>query len=558
MAGFSSADMVARVMRWLERSHGRAAGALLALALACFLPGFFAIPPVDRDETRFAQASRQMLATGDFIDIRNQDAARYNKPIGIYWLQSLAATASGSGADAPIWVYRLPSLIGACLVVLLTYWAALPLVGRRAGLIAAMMMASCILLGVEARLAKTDAVLTATVLAAMGALARVRMAAFEPVTLGSRIIFWVALAAGMLVKGPIILLFVAPAMAIVSVAGRSTAWLRGLGTSWGLPLALALILPWYIAIAIRSGGDFFVQSIGRDGLAKVFQGQESHGGLPGQYLAMFWLTFWPAAAFVLPGVRRIWERRRDPAVTFLLAWLVPGWIVFELVATKLPHYVLPLYPAVAMLAASTLLEQTSARIRGWIGWVLTAFVALIGVLPIFAAAGFMTVYGRITPLAIIGLILASALAVLAVLRLRRNGAWSAWPLTSVAVIPVYLAIYQGIFPEVADLWVSSRVTALTKDASPCDQAPLLSVGFDEQSLLFLAGASSRFADVGEAVARLNSDLCTLAIVEGRRLPEFNAALARVPLAVESVGVVEGFNIGNGRRVRLEVFRPKTP
>src|SRR5712675_289241 len=158
-------------------SHGRAAAWLVALCLIAFLPGFFTIPPLDRDEARFAQATKQMLESGDYVDIRFQDESRYKKPVGIYWLQAVAVKL-GEAFGTPrartrIWLYRFPSLIGATGAVLLTYWAALAFVSRRAAVLAGVMMASSILLGVEARLAKTDAMLLLTAVAAMGAMARI-------------------------------------------------------------------------------------------------------------------------------------------------------------------------------------------------------------------------------------------------------------------------------------------------------------------------------------------------------------------------------------------------
>ena len=97
---------------------------LLLVSLFLFVPGQWTVPPLDRDEPRFTQATKQMLETGNYIDIRFQDQARYKKPVGIYWLQAAAANASGLGAEAPLWVYRLPSAIGATLCVLLTFWVA--------------------------------------------------------------------------------------------------------------------------------------------------------------------------------------------------------------------------------------------------------------------------------------------------------------------------------------------------------------------------------------------------------------------------------------------------
>src|SRR5712664_726421 len=95
-------------------SHARAIAVLVLISLVSFLPGFFNIPPVDRDEARFAQATKQMIESGDYIDIRFQDDVRYKKPVGIYWLQSAAVEIASAlklpKAELRIWVYRLPSL----------------------------------------------------------------------------------------------------------------------------------------------------------------------------------------------------------------------------------------------------------------------------------------------------------------------------------------------------------------------------------------------------------------------------------------------------------------
>src|SRR6516162_4889000 len=169
--------LLAGVLDFITTSHLRAAAFLMVCGLLLFLPGFFNIPPIDRDEARFAQATRQMVESGDFVDIRFQDEVRYKKPVGIYWMQATAVeTASALGlprAQARIWLYRVPSLIGALGAMLLTYWTALTFASRRGALLAGLIMASSVLLGVEARLAKTDAMLLFATVAAMGALARI-------------------------------------------------------------------------------------------------------------------------------------------------------------------------------------------------------------------------------------------------------------------------------------------------------------------------------------------------------------------------------------------------
>ena len=92
---------LARVIDFVAASHVRAVAFLLLCGLLFFLPGFFNIPPIDRDEARFAQATKQMVETGDFVDIRFQDDVRYKKPVGIYWMQAAAVeTASALGLAA--------------------------------------------------------------------------------------------------------------------------------------------------------------------------------------------------------------------------------------------------------------------------------------------------------------------------------------------------------------------------------------------------------------------------------------------------------------------------
>src|SRR5262249_48162924 len=156
-----------------------------------------------------------------------------------------------------IWIYRLPSLIGAIGAVLATYWCALAFVSQRGALLAALMMMTSSILGVEARLAKTDAVLLFTVVVAMAVLARVYLAPRrgDPQPgLGQLAVFWTALAVGILIKGPMILMVVGLAAATLVVLDRSARWLLALRPLSGLFWLLLLVLPWFIAIYARVGG----------------------------------------------------------------------------------------------------------------------------------------------------------------------------------------------------------------------------------------------------------------------------------------------------------------
>ena len=150
----------------------------------------------------------------------------------------------------------------------------------------------------------------------------------------------------------------------------------------GFVWMLLLVLPWFIAIVAKSGTTFFTDALGHDMLAKVASGEEAHGAPPGYYFLLFWITFWPGSILAGLAAPQVWRARREPGAQFLLAWLVPSWIVFEAVITKLPHYVLPLYPAIAILIAGILdqdgLYKKRWLVRGTGGWfIFPAVIALM-------------------------------------------------------------------------------------------------------------------------------------------------------------------------------------
>src|SRR5262249_45552181 len=191
--------------------------------------------------------------------------------------------------------------------------------------------------------------------------------------------FWTALAAGVLLKGPVIVMVVVLAVGTLAITDRSLRWLMALRPVAGIAWFALLVLPWFLAIVFRAGDSFFADSIGHDLLAKVVTGQESHGAPPGYYFLLFWVTFWPGAMLAGLATPAIYAARREPGAKFLLAWIVPTWIVLELVVTKLPHYVLPLYPAAAILIAgivdARMLSSRPWLVRGTLWWFVIPVIA---------------------------------------------------------------------------------------------------------------------------------------------------------------------------------------
>jgi len=558
--GLLPADPIERLLALASASHLRAVALLLLLSLAMFLPGFFSIAPTDRDESRFAQATKQMVESGDFVDIRFQDEVRYKKPVGIYWLQAgavLAGEALGiPGARTKIWLYRLPSLVGAIGAVLLTYWTALAFVPRRYALLAGMMLAGSILLSAEARIAKTDAMLLLTVTASMGALARAYLdhAARAEKFSGFLVpaVFWTALAGGVLLKGPVIGLVVCLAVAVLVIYERSGRWLLALRPALGAAWFALLVLPWFAAILSRAGESFLAESVGRDMLPKLFSPQEGHFGPPGYYFLLFWITFWPAAPLAALAAPAVWNDRRERPVRFLLAWLVPSWIAFEIFVTKLPHYVLPVYPAVAVLIARALWHGELADSK-WLKRTTLWWPALAIFIPIAAIIGLMVLRHQLGLLAWpFGA--AAMVAGFAAWRYYENdGAEKSLVRAVTAAMLVVITVCGFIVPSLRPLFPSA-VLARMLAADDCDYQVVAAAGYHEPSLVFLVGTSIRLTDGAGAADLLSEGYCRFALVESREQRAFAQRAEALGLRYGPGPRVEGINVNGGRSLSIAIYR----
>ncbi|WP_416898737.1 MAG: ArnT family glycosyltransferase [Minwuia sp.] len=526
-------------------------GLLTVIALLLFLPGFTSIPPVDRDESRFAQATKQMVQSGDYVDIRMQDAPRHKKPAGIYWLQAVSVHVTGA-VDA-IWAYRIPSLIGAIAAVLLTAAIGGMLFHPGVGFGAGVIMASSVLLNVEARTAKTDAMLLAATLAALALMLRViqdrrhgRANAWG---------FWAALGFGFLIKGPIPFLPVAGLGIAESWRRRSLGWLAALKPLTGVLVFIAVAAPWFIAITIVSDGGFFAESVGKDMVAKVASGQESHGAPPGLYLALATLTFWPFSLLGLIALPWIWRSRADGRVLLLLGWALLTWIVFALTPTKLAHYVLPAYPALAILAVAALndVDPGGARWWRWIAFTLWGLVTLA-----LAAAMPVLVIGLgqhlFDPWWFSGVILLPAIFAGARLALARRAA--AWQLVAILLCAgIFSGIVFGRFlPGLTPVFVSPRIAEFLPERPGCERPFLASAGFSEPSLVFLTETRTELTGGAGAAQHLAAHPdCGVAAVEQRQLQAFLDRVAASGQKVLAVGAVEGFNYARGKRVLITLY-----
>ncbi|NEX92322.1 glycosyltransferase family 39 protein [Caulobacter sp. 17J65-9] len=542
--------------RWIAGWRGPLLAALVALIAG--LPGVFAMPPLDRDESRFAQATAQMLETDDFVNIQFQDQPRHKKPVGIHWLQAAAVSAVSDPEARDIWAYRIPSLLGAMLAAAACAWGATAIWGARAGVLAGVMLGASFLLSTEAFIAKTDAVLCGTVTLAMAALARLYLASRgEGISAGrkTKLLFWTAMAVAILVKGPIGPMVAGLAMITLGLWDRKWRWLKGLGWAWGLAIVLAVVGPWAVAITVATDGAFWGTSIGGDMAAKVAGGQEGHGVPPGLHTLLLPLLFYPGTLLLAAAAVTAWTRRAEPAVRFAIAWFLPAFVVFELVPTKLPHYPLPTYGAIAWLAAAALTQPIGPRAR-WTGVVLACLAAL-GVSAV--AVGGLTQFGDKSDTFWVSLTVGFAMigAFVGAYLLLNRAARTAMVVACAFGVLAHAALV-GVASSLQPLQVSPRIEkALRKaDLDPREgvvPGPVAVAGYAEPSLVFLLGTRTELlatgADAIPAVAQGRPVL-----IEGREENSFQQALAQRKLKVRSVDVVEGRNYSNGKRVRLTLYQ----
>lgn len=505
---------------------------LTALAILFFLPGFFTLPVMDRDEARFAQASKQMLETGDYIDIRFQNEPRHKKPAGIYWLQAASTAVSNTlrltdTSEPVIWTYRIPSLLGAIIAVLGTTWGASALVGRKPALFAGAILASCLLLTVEARLAKTDAVLLGTSVLAMAALIRLyQNHKSEKVSVYT---LWIALAVGVLVKGPIIFLPVVTSIIVLCTYMRSTRWLGDRKTHIRGMLVFCLIaLPWYILITIQTNGVFFQEALGNDFAQKITSVQESHGAPPGIYVLSLLVTFWPWTPLLLISLMAIWRLRRHSCVIFCMAWSIPTWLILELIPTKLPHYILPLLPALAILTAFSVKDARNSPLFEKILFTIVAVILAVAMI----GAPF---YLKETP-SIFGIVCSLGVVVSLIWYWRIPD----FHFTGKFVVAwfAYTGVIAGTLPYLNAPFISAQ---LADTAHQCTNEPVGVAGYHEPSLVFLAGTQTVLTTPEQIENMILSDRIELGFMPSH--------LAK-PINTFPVANVTGLNYNGGDPVNL--------
>jgi 4-amino-4-deoxy-L-arabinose transferase-like glycosyltransferase len=582
---------------------------LIGFCLALYGPGLSRLPVTDRDEARFAQASKQMIETGDYIRIRFQDKPRNKKPAGIHWMHVAAVKSAiwmtgDTDFKNAIWLYRVPSALGATLAVLMLFGVGRHWVGDRRAFFASMILACSPLLVIEAHIAKTDAMLMACAVIAQcmlgsiytGRRSRDTAIPSEPERSGGRaFVFWIAQGTAFLIKGPIVLMVSLLTVIMLMILDRRNGrgirwWCARLHVWWGIPVMVVVAAPWYIAISLQGGGSGGEESFGREAFledfwSKLTSGQESHGAPPGYHLVLLPILLWSGSLRLAVGLGRAWRERSATVNRFLLAWVLPSWVVFELVPTKLPHYVLPLYPALALFAAMMMPEFGRLRFlkaepeetMTWSSRIGVSIWAFLGALLAAAGVAAQVAVGHpIGPVEIacaaVSFLLLGVATAFAWQGMFTSAVMTGWAMLAVALV----SAMTWTLPACQPIWLSRQIAGVIEseygqlpdvlstnqdETTATDQArPIIAaIGFDEPSLVFYLGTDIRFvsrkANVNDV---FDPDRDTILIIaDDREIPLLDSA-AKAGITMESIGTIRGFNYSNGDWKNVDIRRTIRP
>ncbi len=502
---------------------------IVAVALVVLLPGTATIPLIDRDEPRFAQATREMMEGehANWVVPYFNGEYRFDKPILIYWMMRASYTVLGVNEFSA----RLPSVL--CAIALALFlWR----VGRRwfsdgAGWLAGLGILTCVQMLMHGRSAVADMPMVLAIAVAQVAAFELLHAEQPEQNWNNCLVLYVALGLGFLAKGPVAL--VVPVLTLVLhrfVFWRRPLPWRNLRLALGLPVTLLIMAAWGIPAILATQGLFYKIGIGEHVVERGHKTFQGHGGFILYYLGTAFLSLCPWIACAGEGavaVKRNWNAK----TAFLVSWLAGTYLVFSLYVTKLPHYVLPAFPAFFLLLG--LLAQPDAKPR----WTRVFFWIVIGVF------------------AVIGLVLLPVLGlVLVVLAVRFNR--FALALAGVIVVAVGTA-----FGAVKLRTATATLQLLPTFRQMPAQTQCAGLHFGEPSLVFYS--NHRWKDVPDAAGLstwMTNSGPRLAVCMERetrlpkRITDYAAELALLPTNGYQQATVEGLDIARVSWVKLRVFQ----
>jgi len=435
---------------------------------------------IEPTETRYAEIAREMLQSGDWLTPRLDGIHHFHKPPLAYW----AAAAGMSVVGVNAWGARLLALLADLVTIALAAWmarrrfAALSIDGAKT----AWVLGSMLLFAVIGRGIATDPFLAAAV-ALYWALAPSSLAL-------------AALGVGFMAKGPVVFLHTALPVLVAALWARDRRFLSMLGPPRGWIGFAAIALPWYLAVVVLTPG-LLGYFLGNQVVARVATETHGRGGPLYYFIVVLLAGSAPWTMAMLVGLIRTWRARVDPEARLLIAWLLAPVIFLSFSGSKLPSYLLPCFPAAALLAARGL-DSALAR---WGALLTLAGLALYGVYELLEAG---ITRGPMAPLAI-GACVVWLLGALAAARGRMI-------LASLCGVAGVAAVAIALGPYDSELGSPRRIAALLSEQRHGE--PVVEIGHFNAGLPFYLRERVRLVEVPRERGFENPQ--SLAVVVGSR------------------------------------------
>lgn len=489
----------------------------------------------------------------------------------------------------------MPSVLCAIASALLTWRLGRRMFDPRVAWLGGALMAACVMQLWDARQARADQLLLATTTATMLAMWNIWNTRHRADISGAAraAVFWLCLALGVMSKGPITPLVAGMTVLALGVTTGEWAWMKRLRPLMGVGIVLAVVLPWVGLVMYEVGAAKYLALIYDETLGRSVSAKEGHWGPPGYHTVLLAVMFWPGSLLTLAAVIRAVKRSRHGLTTetqrtqrrgeqkkgnwlararstvrlsgarvetFLLCWIVPAWVVFELVGTKLPHYTLPMYPAIALLSARAAFAAETGKLAGAQGkrlypgfviWMLIgcALAVLAAVLLMAAPLG-----GEARPSTVSGIIAALVIwasVMLATLPLMRQRFVMLHAFALAAAVVVSVIVFGVALPKARVMWVTARAMVYVDEADPAGTLPLVAVGYGEDSVIFHTRGRVERLTAADATEFFRTNRGVL-ILDTRSAPEW-PDLVR---PMQGVGSIEGFNYAKGEWVELSIWRSR--